>query len=649
MNWHTGNIAEAVAESKAKDAIFVVYIEGQDEMSAKLDRFLNDSRVNSKLTTADFVAVKIQGDSPTYAQFIALYKVVPVPSIFFIGNSGTPLDVTTGIIDSVEELVAKIDKVLLLAGKQTNEEAASTSNSQTDAPIAGLERSIAGEETKHKSKNDNKHKAQQEEEQQQAEQEMEIEATSEESISENNSSEAAAPEPIEAPELSSDVANEAPRPSIVAEPTAHSLTAAAAAETRAAAAATAATSSVLATAGASLIPSSVPLMPLQADSGSTRSSVREPAVDIQQLVDQKRAERQEEQRRRDKDNELRRRREGRDAQVAQAQAREQELKNMQERLRRERQEEQEMRDRIKAQIAADRAEQANRAEAQSVNTLSTTTNTVSSSSAESSGASNSVSAEETRLQIRLPGGITRTKTFAIEDPLATVRVYVTNELLAGSSNIRNFSLATSYPRREFQTEDEVKTLIELNLVPNAVLLVLQREQTNSVVRTGNNLFSMLASVLWAILTPATMAFDYLNKMGFQRVRQRFVQMVSNVGFKPSGRTLANDNSEASAQDVSTRRNLDLFMQQPQRPNAAEASTDDATSTHSSDPAFKPPTMFFSQGASSQRAGGGGASSSSNSGGGSFKRYGAANIRRLADTKDDEDDKATYNGNSTQQQ
>lgn len=29
MNWHTGNIAEAVAESKAKDAIFVVYIEGK--------------------------------------------------------------------------------------------------------------------------------------------------------------------------------------------------------------------------------------------------------------------------------------------------------------------------------------------------------------------------------------------------------------------------------------------------------------------------------------------------------------------------------------------------------------------------------------------------------------------------------------------
>lgn len=29
MNWYNGNIAEAVAESKSKNAIFVVYVEGE--------------------------------------------------------------------------------------------------------------------------------------------------------------------------------------------------------------------------------------------------------------------------------------------------------------------------------------------------------------------------------------------------------------------------------------------------------------------------------------------------------------------------------------------------------------------------------------------------------------------------------------------
>lgn len=43
-------------------------------MTAKLDRFLNDGRVTSKLHTSDFVAVKIQGDSEAYAMFISLCK-----------------------------------------------------------------------------------------------------------------------------------------------------------------------------------------------------------------------------------------------------------------------------------------------------------------------------------------------------------------------------------------------------------------------------------------------------------------------------------------------------------------------------------------------------------------------------------------------
>lgn len=69
-------------------------------------------------------------------------KVVPVPSIFFIANSGTPLDIATGIIANVEELVVKIDKVLLLAGKQRSQ--VSDSPTTTAQPVAASSRSIAG-------------------------------------------------------------------------------------------------------------------------------------------------------------------------------------------------------------------------------------------------------------------------------------------------------------------------------------------------------------------------------------------------------------------------------------------------------------------------------------------------------------------------
>ncbi|EDW70649.1 uncharacterized protein Dvir_GJ11421 [Drosophila virilis] len=644
MNWHTGTIAEAVAESKAKDAIFVLYIQGQDEMTAKLDRFLNEGRVTSKLQTSDFVAVKIRGDSEAYAMFISLYKVVPVPSIFFIGKSGTPLDIATGIIGSVEELVAKIDKVLLLAGKQTNPDATTSSAVANEANTQQQEagRTIAGADST-ETREPAFGQAAAKNTTQAVEQESEI------TVAEPEPEEPATPEPIAAVESSSQLETvdppkpvAAPQTAAAPEPTVAAMSAAAAAEKRAAAAAAAtATSQETATAVlpngmAPIVPIAMPLIPPSAQSGA-RASTEETDMSmsqIQMLVEQRKQERLEEQKRRDKENELRRRREGREAQAQQMINREQELKQLQERIRRERQQEQETRERILAQIAADRAEMANRAsanaEVQSVNTC-TTTSAVQDFSA--------TSVQETRLQIRLPGGITRTKAFPVAEPLVTVRGYVLEELLAGS-NIREFTLATSYPRREFKTEDETKTLGELNLVPNAVLLVLKGEQTNRVVRSSSNLVNIVTSMIWAILTPAAVAFDYINKMGFQRLRQRVMQMVSNVGWsKPPVRPA--DNGDGTVQ-----RNMDLFMlrttsgppgsQQPTPQNAVGSPAHQAKPTlvsHSDADAASVHELTHQR-----------------SGGIKPARYGESNIRRLADSaKDDDEDKATYNGNSTQQQ
>lgn len=186
---------------------------------------------------------------------------------------------------------------------------------------------------------------------------------------------------------------------------------------------------------------------------------------------------------------------------------------------------QETRDRILAQIAADRAEQASRvATEQSTHLTDLQTNASTESSI------NAI--DETRLQLRMPGGITRTKAFPVAAPLSTVRTFVANELLAGTS-VREFTLATSYPRREFRLEDEVKTLIDLNLVPNAILVVIQRDTINPVVRTGASVVTVVTSVIWAILTPAAMAIDYVNKAGWQRVKQRFMQFAVNLGLVKS--------------------------------------------------------------------------------------------------------------------
>lgn len=39
-------------------------------------------------------------------------KLVPLPSLFFIGQNGAPLEIVTGITKTVEELTSKINGVL---------------------------------------------------------------------------------------------------------------------------------------------------------------------------------------------------------------------------------------------------------------------------------------------------------------------------------------------------------------------------------------------------------------------------------------------------------------------------------------------------------------------------------------------------------
>ncbi|XP_017111949.1 UBX domain-containing protein 4 [Drosophila elegans] len=672
MNWYTGNIVEAVAASKVKDAVFVVFIEGQDEMSRKLERFVDDSQVRSRLETSNFVAIKIQGVSGAYGQFLSLYKVVPIPSIFFIGKAGTPLEIATGMTESAEELAAKIDRVLVLAGKRSpeSEVATSSTSSFVEEQESNAVRSFAGADDSTNTSN----------EENQSNQEAAEKTEDPEATSVSNAPTAEVDKPKSNPSHSAAQASFVSIPAAVSnssldgksgsEAESSSVSPAALAAERRAAASKVEGSASTSTSGAlarnlatsNLMPAvplltpAVPLLAQQPAESITESEER--LAEVRNLLEEKRRERVEEEKRREKETELRRRREGRESQTQQARTKEQEIKNMQEQIRRERQEEQQTRERIRAQIAADRAEQAHRNQVSA--DLNSTTNSVAATGVSSASTTESSvsSVDETRLQIRLPGGLQRTKTFPAGESLATVRVYVRNELLA-ASDVRDFTLATSYPRREFQTEDEVKTLTELKLVPNAVVLVLTKEQVNRVVRSGGSLMTMLATVVWAMLTPAAKAFEYINKMGLRPLTQRLSLLMANIRW-PGGQV----DVAANPGDAATRRNMDQFSLRPtpapgydyDEPSTSQApratatpgsgAEDRYTPQNQPGPGSTPPAHNTSQASGSQSQ-----QFQQRPGGYQPPRYGDANIRRLHDTKKDEKDKdkATYNGNSTQQQ
>ncbi|KAF1606703.1 UBX domain-containing protein 4, partial [Eudyptes chrysolophus] len=87
----------------------VLYLAGEDEQSTEMAARWEDEKV-TEAASDGFVAIKIDTKSEACLQFSQIYPVVCVPSSFFIGDNGIPLEVIAGSV-SVEELITRIYKV----------------------------------------------------------------------------------------------------------------------------------------------------------------------------------------------------------------------------------------------------------------------------------------------------------------------------------------------------------------------------------------------------------------------------------------------------------------------------------------------------------------------------------------------------------
>jgi len=133
MRWFQGGIAEAVAASKARNAIFVVFVEGKDGASINAAATMDNVAVSSKLESDEFVVIKLDSGSEAYKQFVQIYQLVPVPSMFFIGGNGVPLEVVAGEV-TVPELLQKITSVLEKSGKVV-----SPTEAESEAAATGMQ------------------------------------------------------------------------------------------------------------------------------------------------------------------------------------------------------------------------------------------------------------------------------------------------------------------------------------------------------------------------------------------------------------------------------------------------------------------------------------------------------------------------------
>lgn len=83
----------------------------------------------------------------------------------------------------------------------------------------------------------------------------------------------------------------------------------------------------------------------------------------------------------------------------------------------------------------------------------------------------------TRIQFRLPSGNSHTGQFEPANTLRALRTYVVENI---ELPFRQFTMSTSFPRRELTNEEDDKTLLDLELVPTAVILILPLKSVSKI-------------------------------------------------------------------------------------------------------------------------------------------------------------------------
>ncbi|KAK2718464.1 hypothetical protein QYM36_005701, partial [Artemia franciscana] len=143
MHWFTGPIADAIAQARSTKSYFVVYVKGTDG-DAKTEEFtslLNSEEMTSILDTENFVKIQLTLDTPECSQFSQIYPVILVPSMYFIDQQGSPVEVIGGHIgleqlrDRILKLISKPEEVVPSVNKP---EVTSTSQTLTDIESASL-------------------------------------------------------------------------------------------------------------------------------------------------------------------------------------------------------------------------------------------------------------------------------------------------------------------------------------------------------------------------------------------------------------------------------------------------------------------------------------------------------------------------------
>ncbi|KAJ2851626.1 hypothetical protein IWW36_000949 [Coemansia brasiliensis] len=203
-------------------------------------------------------------------------------------------------------------------------------------------------------------------------------------------------------------------------------------------------------------------------------------AELQERIAEKRRKREKEEKEEQRQNELLRRKAGKDLSEQQERLKEEQMKREFEKQKRMKEEDKRAAQRIKEQIEQDKRDRAARlaqekAEREGQVVAAGDKEPQLPSLLEKGLPKISTSATQTRLQIRPMGQVKGsprplTGVFEVDQTLKDVIKFIRQELPGIGHHAK---LSTTFPRKDFGSHDEAKTLKELGLVPNAALILTE--------------------------------------------------------------------------------------------------------------------------------------------------------------------------------
>lgn len=123
-----------------------------------------------------------------------------------------------------------------------------------------------------------------------------------------------------------------------------------------------------------------------------------------------------------------------------------------------------------------------------------------------------MNADFTRIQFKKSDGESEMHTFNASDKFQTLRTYVAESVVRGS--MRDYTLASTFPRKEYSTEDDDKSMSELDLTPSAVILILPSDKSRNplpLAASALKPIGMVNSLFWGAFSQLVSIFNYLKR------------------------------------------------------------------------------------------------------------------------------------------